>query len=183
MINQNIKILREEYLKLSRENFANEIGLKRTAIYLIETGQRNPSERTINDICTRFNVSKKWLMTGEGEVFIENVVFSLDKYAKEHNMTDLEVEIFKRFLSLDVEMRTSVIEFISKTFGNTLPSSALETAPQSLVKQNVNDTEFATVEEAEEAYKKSRLNSASKTILSVTPSIKDNDNASLKVVK
>ncbi|MDB8552949.1 helix-turn-helix domain-containing protein [Turicibacter sanguinis] len=181
MINQNIKTLREEHLKLSRENFANEVGLKRTAIYLIETGQRNPSERTINDICARFNVNKEWLTTGEGDIFIENEIFSLDKYAKENNMTDLEIEIFKRFLSFDVETRTSVIEFINKTFVNTLSSSALETAPQSLVKQNVNDTEFATVEEAEEAYKKSRLNSVSKTTLSVSPSIKGNEN--LKVVK
>lgn len=181
MINQNIKILREDYLKLSRDNFANEINLKRTAIYLIETGQRNPSERTVNDICSRFNVNKEWLITGEGDIFIENVVFSLDQYAKENNMTELEVEIFKRFLGLDVETRTKVMEFMSTTFGNKMTSSVSETAPRNLAKRNLNDTEFATVEEAEEAYKKSRLNSASKITSSVTSST--NDSVNLKVVK
>ena len=82
-INENIKKLREDYLDMSRETFAQEINLKRTAIYLIETGQRNPSDRTINDICEKFNINKEWLLTGEGEM-----------YKPEPQIDELEYQIF-----------------------------------------------------------------------------------------
>ena len=168
-------------LNLNQSEFAEKLNLSRGQIACYETGRRSVSTRTINDICREFDINKEWLITGEGDIFIENVVFSLDKYAKENNMTELEVEIFKRFLGLDVETRTKVMEFMSTTFGNKTTSSASETAPQNLEKRNLDDTEFATVEEAEEAYKKSRLNSASKMTSSVTSST--NDSVNLKVVK
>lgn len=31
--------------------------------------RKNPSDRTIADICREFNVSETWLRTGEGEMF------------------------------------------------------------------------------------------------------------------
>lgn len=72
MINDNIKELREEILNLSQEAFANEIGLKRNTISLIENGKRNPSDRTINDICYTFNVNEDWLKEKKGDVFSKN---------------------------------------------------------------------------------------------------------------
>lgn len=58
---------------LSQESFAEILRLKRNSISLIENGKRNPSERTISDICNAFLVDKEWLLNGEGDepVFIE----------------------------------------------------------------------------------------------------------------
>ncbi|UWG09985.1 MAG: helix-turn-helix domain protein [Bacteriophage sp.] len=73
VINDNIKELRENILNLSQETFATEIGLKRNTISLIENGKRNPSDRTINDICYTFNVNEEWLREGKGDVFSKNL--------------------------------------------------------------------------------------------------------------
>ena len=63
-MNARIKQIRE--LKgLSQAEFAEMLNLKRNSISLIEVGKRNPSDRTILDICNTFNVSEKWLRTGE----------------------------------------------------------------------------------------------------------------------
>lgn len=67
-INTQIKKIRE-LLGLSQSVFAEELNLQRNSISLIENGKRNPSERTINDICNKFNVNKKYLISGEGEPF------------------------------------------------------------------------------------------------------------------
>lgn len=72
MINENIKYLREKFLKLSQENFAKEIGLQRNSVSLIENGKINPSKRTIKDICYTFNVNEEWLNTAKGPVFSES---------------------------------------------------------------------------------------------------------------
>lgn len=54
---------------LSQAEFADKLSLSRNYISLIEIGQREPSERTLNDICRIFAVNPEWLRTGEGEPF------------------------------------------------------------------------------------------------------------------
>lgn len=71
-INNNIKTLREDHLGISQSEFADKIGIKRNSVSLIETNKRNPSDRTISDICGVFNVNIEWLKTGVGAVFKEN---------------------------------------------------------------------------------------------------------------
>lgn len=56
---------------LSQESFAKRIGLTKNYVSLVETGDRNPSDRTILDICREFNVNEQWLRTGEGDMMQE----------------------------------------------------------------------------------------------------------------
>lgn len=69
-VNERIALVRKA-LNLNQEDFAKKIKITRNAISLIETGGRNPSERTITDICRVFRVNPLWLNTGEGEMFIQ----------------------------------------------------------------------------------------------------------------
>ena len=50
-------------LGLTQEQFASKIGLSRNYVAKIEIGNREPSDRTISDICREFGV------TGAGEPF------------------------------------------------------------------------------------------------------------------
>lgn len=64
-----IKRVRNE-AGLSQAEFADKLSLSRNYISLIEIGQREPSERTLNDICRIFGVDGEWLKTGKGEMFV-----------------------------------------------------------------------------------------------------------------
>ena len=67
-IGTRIKALRQA-LDLTQEQFASQIGLSRNYIAMIEIGQRDPSKRSISDICRVFSVDLIWLRTGAGEMF------------------------------------------------------------------------------------------------------------------
>lgn len=54
---------------LTQAQFAEKIGLSRNFVAMIEIGQREPSDRTISDICRIFGVNPEWLKTGDGEMF------------------------------------------------------------------------------------------------------------------
>ncbi len=54
---------------LTQPEFAEKLGLTKNFISLIENGQREPSDRTIRDICRVFGVNEIWLRTGVGEPF------------------------------------------------------------------------------------------------------------------
>lgn len=58
-------------LNKSQKEFAQALGLSENFIWMIEKGDRVPSDRTIADICRKFGVSEMWLRTGEGKPYPE----------------------------------------------------------------------------------------------------------------
>jgi transcriptional regulator with XRE-family HTH domain len=56
--------------KLTQEQFGSKIGVSQNYIWMLETGAREPGDRTVRDICREFGVSESWLRTGEGDMFI-----------------------------------------------------------------------------------------------------------------
>lgn len=68
--------MKEQFCKLrqatglTQQEFAEKIGLTRNFVWMLEKGERDPSDRTIADICRVFNVNETWLRTGEGEMFV-----------------------------------------------------------------------------------------------------------------
>ena len=70
MVNTRIIELRKN-LNLTQDEFAKKIGLSRNFIWMIEKGDRIPSDRTVADICRTFGVDEIWLRDGIGEPFRE----------------------------------------------------------------------------------------------------------------
>jgi transcriptional regulator with XRE-family HTH domain len=74
-MNIRIKELRTEHLKkkfgrkITQQEFADRLGLSQNFIWQIEKGEREPSDRTISDICREFGVDRVWMETGAGEPF------------------------------------------------------------------------------------------------------------------
>lgn len=68
-MNERIKELREA-LNLTQQEFAEKIGITRSAISNIEKGNRNASEQVILLVCKEFNANEDWLRDGTGEMFI-----------------------------------------------------------------------------------------------------------------
>lgn len=64
-----IKELRQD-LDLTQSAFADKINLSRNYVAMIEIGQRDPSDRTISDICRIFNVNERWLREGTEPKFM-----------------------------------------------------------------------------------------------------------------
>lgn len=67
---QRLKLLRKQ-LKLTQEEFADRLGIKRSAISNYEIGRNEPIDAVISIICREFNVNETWLRTGKGEMFRE----------------------------------------------------------------------------------------------------------------
>lgn len=67
-MNDRIKQVRLEFA-LTQAEFAEKLNLSRNYISLVEIGQREPSDRTISDICRIFSISPEWLRTGEGDMY------------------------------------------------------------------------------------------------------------------
>ena len=58
-------------LNMTKTSFAKALNLTQSFISQICTGYSQPSERTILDICSKFNVNEQWLRSGEGDMFLK----------------------------------------------------------------------------------------------------------------
>ena len=60
-----------EKLDITKTKFAERLNISQAFVSQICSGAREPSDRTITDICREFGVNEVWLRTGEGEPFSE----------------------------------------------------------------------------------------------------------------
>ena len=70
LLHERINIVVEDS-KLSKTKFAEKINISQPYLSQLCTGVKNPSDRTITDICREFNVNEVWLRTGDGEPYQE----------------------------------------------------------------------------------------------------------------
>jgi transcriptional regulator with XRE-family HTH domain len=63
-----IRLIRKT-LKLSQSEFAERLGIKSTALSMVELGKNALTEQNIRLICMTFNVNDAWLRNGDGEMF------------------------------------------------------------------------------------------------------------------
>jgi len=67
-IHTRLKEIRNHF-KLSIREFSKEIYFSHSVYGQVEYGTREPNNRIIQLICSRFNVNKDWLLKGVGEMF------------------------------------------------------------------------------------------------------------------
>lgn len=85
-MNERIRALIKA-LKIKQSEFAQRIGVSRPFVSELCSGAKNPSDRTIADICREFNVNEHWLRTGEGEMF--------STLSREEEITKFAMEVIR----------------------------------------------------------------------------------------
>ncbi len=65
------EIRKSDKVNLTMEKFGERIGLKKSAVSLIESGKNALTDANIKSICREFGVDYMWLTTGDGEMFVD----------------------------------------------------------------------------------------------------------------
>lgn len=169
---ERIRELRKNYLHLSQTAFGERLGVSRSVINNIELNVLAKPEQKLSLIklmCREFNVNEEWILNGTEPVFVEPDTFSLDEFMKQRGATDLELQIVKACFELEPDTRKMLVEHFKSRFFNSADTTSQD-----------DDTgrHEPTVEELEEEYKKSVLNSVPKkgfTASNITEDIKSKD--------
>ena len=160
-MNNRIKQLREEYLKLSQDAFGDILGVSQRTVSTFENDAKKLTDRNFNAICEKFNVNPKWLETGEGEMFLNPP--TLDKLAVEYDLTTDEVALIKSFIQLPADDRKIIIQLMQNFAKNTLGVPLSQTEDTILEKSDDEldvDEQLEIVKEELIAQKKERTSSA-----------------------
>lgn len=83
---------------LNMEQFAKKIGITRSSISRIESGENNPSDQTVILICREFKVNEEWLRTGSGSPYKQRTKNQQLLDFSNELMEDLDESFRKRFV-------------------------------------------------------------------------------------
>lgn len=122
-MNNRIRTLRKS-LGMTQEEFGEQLGVTKLTVLRWERDNKVP-EPSLRLICRVFQVNKRWLETGEGEMVIDrqssapvdgSAFVSPYAYAVQHGFTVEFATVFARLCELSPEEKKSLGCLISKTF-------------------------------------------------------------------
>ncbi|MCC0647806.1 helix-turn-helix transcriptional regulator [Clostridioides sp. ZZV15-6598] len=87
---------------MTQTQFGNKIFVSRSLISSYEKGIKPIPNRTIETICNVFNVNKQWLLSGDGDIYIDE----LESYVA----SEKSKKFVKLFLELDEEDQDFIID-------------------------------------------------------------------------
>lgn len=124
-IGSRIKQIRK-YLNLTQQKFADELGLKQNTVATYEMNKTVPSDRTVMDICLKFNINKQWLLTGEGEMKkkvsedeeLASLFSQLLRDDDDEKTTKIKKRVIANLLRLDVEDWKKITAFAQSILDN-----------------------------------------------------------------
>ncbi len=102
-VNQRIDLLIKD-LGITKTRFADAIHVSSQFVSSLCSGAKQPSDRTISDICRVFNVSLAWLQDGTGEMYIKRSATEDLAILFNGVLADADESFRKRFVSALLEL-------------------------------------------------------------------------------
>lgn len=114
-MNKRLRQLRKD-LGLSQEEFGKKIGIGKSAVSKLESGENVPSEQTILSICREFRVSYFWLTENKGEPYTGTPQTVVDELAEDYELDDIDKKIIEKYLELDADQRKILKDYFKSIF-------------------------------------------------------------------
>lgn len=107
MHGERVKEIRNS-LNLTLEKFGQKLGVTKTAISRIETGDRALTDHMAKSICREYNVNYDWLIYGEGEMFSSLPQTILDELCRQYKLDDFDRALVEMYISLPESSRNLI---------------------------------------------------------------------------
>lgn len=113
---ERLKQIREQ-AGVSQTELARRVGVTRSTVSKLESGDINFTEQMIKSICREFNVNYFWLTKGEGEMFDALPESLVDELAQQYDLDDIDKRIVLGYLRLSQYERNTIKKYIKDVFG------------------------------------------------------------------
>ena len=84
---------------ITQSKFADRLHLTQSHVSGLCSGAKNPTDRTIADICREFNVSEVWLREGTGDMYVTRTMNQELAIMVNELMSEADDSFRKRFVS------------------------------------------------------------------------------------
>ena len=155
-ISENIKKIRNDQ-RLTQQEFAERIGVKRNTVATYEMGRSEPSDSAVMLICREFGVNPEWIRTGKGEMYVQKETSIIEQLAQEYRLDARSRALVENFLRLSEENRELVITAVRNAARLLQPE---EPRKGELTREEIHAMIDRELDEAEAAAKRGTKSSA-----------------------
>lgn len=134
-INQRIKEVRRQ-AGLNQTDFGERIKLKHGAISKLEQDGNTVTDQNIHIICEAFDVSERWLRTGEGEMHVSSRHAYIKKLAQQYQVGAAHAGLIEAFLNLTDAQRDSMLTILRQMVDAA--DAAIEESTESAIDREVD---------------------------------------------
>ncbi len=142
-MNNRIRELRKNILKITLKEFGLKIGLSTSSISDIENKRVVLTERNIKTICKVFDVNEDWLRNGNEPIFVDKDEKDIIEILKENGVKPMVLEIIENYLKMPDESKNIFDSYLKELVGTDKYNDSVKKA-----KDNIKD--FPKQEEKEE---------------------------------
>ena len=154
--NERVKLVRNHF-GLTMDAFGERVGLKKSAISLMESGRSSVSNSLRRAVCREFKVSEQWLLDGIGgdDIVFEQAEDAAALFARDNHLDTVEEVLIREYLKLDDKSKEMFRTYLRNVLTELQPAQAPTAADQKEkeIDQKVND--YRAELEAEAASNKS----------------------------
>lgn len=106
----------------TQQAFADKINISRSQLSYYESGTVTIPDRSVKDICEKYNVNEEWLRFGTGEMYkpepeIDELAYLMGMFISNNDESTTRAKIIKAMLNLDDDgwkFIESLVEQITK---------------------------------------------------------------------
>lgn len=110
---ERVRMIRKHpNVNLTLEKFGEKLGIKKSALSLIENGKNNLTEQMAKSICREFRVNYFWLTGEKGEPFINIPDTALDDLADDYDLDNIDKKIIQKYLELSADQRDVIKAYL-----------------------------------------------------------------------
>lgn len=111
---------------MTKTAFAERLNVSQAFVSQLCSGTKQPSDRTISDICREFDVREEWLKTGDGEPFkkmspeeeVASYVSDLLEDDTENPLYEIIKEIMRTYSELSPKSQEVIRDFSQRLMDN-----------------------------------------------------------------
>ena len=113
-MNERIILILQEF-HLKKVDFAKRLKLSQPFVSELCSGAKMPSDRTISDICTEFQIDEHWLRTGEGEMKLKQTEEDAKRMGRLMlGMSQNKKKLFRILMDMPDELLDEMISYMKK---------------------------------------------------------------------
>lgn len=112
--------------KMNQEDFANKLGLTKSAISGYETGRRIPTKAVLKSIAQMFSYNENWLFRGSGDPKQFEIYEGLHAVFSHFNCSDFERDFLGKYFGMTEKDRHLFCYYMNYLFG----ADSRETSPE-----------------------------------------------------
>ena len=112
-------------LKIRQEKCGARIKISGASVSKIESGENNPSERTLSLIISEFNVSESWLRDGVGDMFKKSSN-EAERLVKKYSFPEIVGKLLTVYESLNESQQEAVLEYAQRFISSVIDEQNIE---------------------------------------------------------